>query len=127
VVTFRGSGILVYPTVQDARANHHPEVVVVATPTPTHAAVCGHVAEAFTSARVLVEKPAAANLADARRVLGEIGHQQPAEVAYHIALPTASPSRSNACRCVSWAKTPDQCSRRVWPTGWAMMSSKRSF
>ena len=86
VVTFRGRGIPVYPTVQDVRADHHPEVVVVATPTPTHAAVCGHVAEAFPSARVLVEKPAAANLADARRVLGEIGHQQPVEVAYHMSF-----------------------------------------
>ncbi|MBV9012531.1 MAG: Gfo/Idh/MocA family oxidoreductase [Pseudonocardiales bacterium] len=93
MVTFRGRGIPVYPTVQDARADHHPDVVVVATPTPTHAAVCGHVAEVFPSARVLVEKPAAANLTDARRVLGEIGHQQPVEVAYHMSF---SPE-------VSWA------------------------
>ncbi|MGH3717748.1 MAG: Gfo/Idh/MocA family protein [Pseudonocardiaceae bacterium] len=93
VVTFRGRGIPVYATVRDAGADHHPDVVVVATPTPTHAAVCGHVAETFPAARLLVEKPAAANLADARRVLGEIGRRQPVEVAYHMSF---SPE-------VSWA------------------------
>jgi predicted dehydrogenase len=86
VVTFRGRGIPVYPTVQDARADHNPDMIVVATPTPTHAAVCDHVAEAFPSACVLVEKPAAATLTDARRVLGEIGHQQPVKVAYHMSF-----------------------------------------
>ncbi|MGH4022172.1 MAG: Gfo/Idh/MocA family oxidoreductase [Pseudonocardiaceae bacterium] len=83
-VTFRGRGIPVYKTVQDAGADHNPDVAVVATPTPTHAAVCSQVTESFPSARLLVEKPAAANLADARHVLGEIGRQQPVEVAYHM-------------------------------------------
>ncbi|MGH3831424.1 MAG: Gfo/Idh/MocA family oxidoreductase [Pseudonocardiaceae bacterium] len=83
----------VYRTVQDVAAHHHPDVVVVATPTPTHAAVCGQVAETFPAARLLVEKPAAATLADARRVLGEIGRQQAVEVAYHMSF---SPE-------VSWA------------------------
>ncbi|MGH4014888.1 MAG: Gfo/Idh/MocA family protein [Pseudonocardiaceae bacterium] len=85
-VTFRGHGIPVYSTVLDAGAHHNPDVVVVATPTPTHAAVCNQVAQSFPSARLLVEKPAAANLADARRVLGEIGRQQPVEVAYHMSF-----------------------------------------
>ncbi|MGH3827737.1 MAG: Gfo/Idh/MocA family oxidoreductase, partial [Pseudonocardiaceae bacterium] len=69
-----------------AAAHHHPDVVVVATPTPTHAVVCDHVAETFPAARLLVEKPAAATLADARRVLGEIGRQQAVEVAYHMSF-----------------------------------------
>ncbi|MGH3907869.1 MAG: Gfo/Idh/MocA family protein [Pseudonocardiaceae bacterium] len=92
-VTFRGRGIPVYRTVLDAGADHNPDVVVVATPTPTHAAVCNQVTESFPSARILVEKPAAANLADARHVLGEISRQQPVEVAYHMSF---SPE-------VSWA------------------------
>ncbi len=86
LVAFRGRGIPVYRTVRDAGADHNPGVVIVATPTPTHATVCGQVAETFPSARLLVEKPAAANLTDARRVLGEIGQQQPVEVAYHMSF-----------------------------------------
>lgn len=61
-------------------------MAVVATPTPTHAVVCSQVAESFPSVRILVEKPAATSLADARHVLGEIGRQQPVEVAYHMSF-----------------------------------------
>jgi len=86
VETFRGCGVPVYRTVLDAGADHDPDVVVITTPTPAHAAVCGEVAETFPSARILVEKPAAADLADARRVLDEIGRRQAVEVAYHMSF-----------------------------------------
>src|SRR5918999_124965 len=48
--TFRGRGLPVYRTVQDAGAEHNPDVAVVATPTATHAAVCSQVTESFPSA-----------------------------------------------------------------------------
>jgi predicted dehydrogenase len=85
-VTFRGRTVPLFKTVFDASLAHNPDVVVIATPTPTHAAVCSEVAERFPSARLLVEKPAAANLVDARHVLGRIGQQQPVEVAYHMSF-----------------------------------------
>jgi len=85
-VTFRGHTVPLFRTVFDASTAHNPDVVVVATPTPTHAAVCSEVAERFPSARLLVEKPAAANLADARHVLAGIGQQRPVEVAYHMSF-----------------------------------------
>src|SRR5260370_33883501 len=83
---FRGRPLPVYKTVQDARDYHHPDVVVVATPTPVHAAVCAQVAGSFPAARILVEKPAADNLAGARLILADIGRRQPVEVAYHMSL-----------------------------------------
>jgi predicted dehydrogenase len=85
-VTFRGCPVPVYPTLRAARDRHDPGIVVVATPTPTHAAVCAEVARTFSTARILVEKPAAHTLADARFVLDEIGRHQPVEVAYHMAF-----------------------------------------
>lgn len=85
-VTFRGRGIPQYSTVLEASEEHQPDVVVVATPTATHAEVCGQVAECFPSARLLVEKPAAASLADANHVLDEIGRAQAVEVAYHMSF-----------------------------------------
>ena len=72
-LTFRGRAVPVYKTVKDAGDRHDPGVVIVATPTPTHAAVCAEVADTFPAAKILVEKPAADNLADASRVLTEIG------------------------------------------------------
>jgi len=85
-VMFRGRPLPVYKTVQDARDYHHPDVVVVATPTPVHAAVCAQVAGSFPAARILVEKPAADNLAGARLILADIGRRQPVEVAYHMSF-----------------------------------------
>src|SRR6266516_4621641 len=85
-LTFRGHPVPTYKSVQDASDNHDPGTVVVATPTPTHASVCAEVAASFPAARILVEKPAAANLAEARVVLEDIGRRQPVEVAYHMSF-----------------------------------------
>jgi predicted dehydrogenase len=82
---FRGRRIPVYPRLENV-AGYNPTVVVVATPTPTHAAVCDEVAEMFPAAEILLEKPAADNLADARRVLHDIGDRQVVNVAYHMAF-----------------------------------------
>lgn len=85
-VMFRGRPVPVYPTMRDASDRHDPGIVVVATPTPTHATVCAEVAASFPTARILVEKPAAGTLADARFVLDDIGSRQPVEVAYHMSF-----------------------------------------
>lgn len=84
-LTFRGHQLPVYTTPREA-ARHQPDIVVIATPTPTHASVCAEVAGLFPAARILVEKPAAGNLADAHRVLRDIGSHQPVDVAYHMAF-----------------------------------------
>jgi predicted dehydrogenase len=84
-LTFRGHPAPIYPALRDASGRHDPDVVVIATPTPTHAAVCAEVADCFPAARILIEKPAAGNLHDARRVLKDIGSRQPLDVAYHMA------------------------------------------
>lgn len=85
-LTFRDRPVPVHYTIRDIRDQKDPDVVVVATPTPTHAAVCAEVADNFPDARILVEKPAADNLSDARYVLEEIGRRQPVDVAYHMAF-----------------------------------------
>jgi predicted dehydrogenase len=85
-VAFRGNPLPVYATAAAARGAGEPGIVVVATPTATHAAVCAQVAAAFPAARILVEKPAAATLADARLVLADIGARQCVEVAYHMSF-----------------------------------------
>src|SRR5262245_53282355 len=58
-MTFRGHTAPLYRTPEDAAAHHDPDVVVIATPTPTHATVCGQITACFPAARILVEKPAA--------------------------------------------------------------------
>jgi hypothetical protein len=60
--------------------------MVIATPTPAHAAVCGEIAAAFPAARILVEKSAADTLAGARHVLADIGGHQSVDVAYHMSF-----------------------------------------
>jgi predicted dehydrogenase len=85
-VSFHGHPVPAYPTPREASAHHDPDVVVVATPTPTHAAVCDLVAACFPAARILVEKPAADALPGARHVLDDIGARQPVDVAYHMAF-----------------------------------------
>jgi predicted dehydrogenase len=85
-VMFRSRPVPVYQAVPDARDRHRADVVVVATPTPAHAQVCAEVAASFPAARILVEKPAAGDLAGARLVLADIGRRQPVEVAYHMAF-----------------------------------------
>ena len=84
-LTFRGAPIPVYPTISEAR-HHAPGTVIIATPTPAHAAVCGQVADSLPAARILVEKPAADNLADAHHILAGIGQQQTVDVAYHMSF-----------------------------------------
>jgi GFO/IDH/MocA oxidoreductase family protein len=59
---FRGADRPVYPSVRVASVAHRPAIVVIATPTSTHAAVCEQAARYFPQARLLVEKPAAATL-----------------------------------------------------------------
>ncbi len=83
---FRGQDRPVYPSLQAASSAHTPAIVVIATPTGTHAAVCDHAARYFPQARLLVEKPAAATLPDARRILSGIGGRQPVDVAYHTSF-----------------------------------------
>jgi hypothetical protein len=53
-----GQRILVY-SAEPGSASQQALGVVIATPTPAHAAVCGEMAAAFPAARILVEKPAA--------------------------------------------------------------------
>ena len=83
---FHEHPVPIYHTPEDAAGRHDPDVVVVATPTPTHAAVCGQIAACFPAVRVLVEKPAADNLPDALHLLRDIAGRQPVDVAYHMAF-----------------------------------------
>ncbi len=87
-LTFRGNKAPMYPSVFEmmSESKLHPDIVVVATPTQTHAKVCGEVSEHFRQASILVEKPAADNLADARRIVCGIGGKQPVAVAFHMAF-----------------------------------------
>lgn len=85
-VSFRGQPLPVYQTPREAAAHHDPDIVVIATPTSTHRAVCDQIADSFPAARILLEKPAADNLADARHVLEDVGSCQPVDVAYHMAF-----------------------------------------
>ena len=85
-IFFRKHPVPVYQTPREAKAHHHPDIVVVATPTPVHRIVCDQVADCFPTARILVEKPAANDLPGARHVLEDIGSFQPVDVAYHMAF-----------------------------------------
>src|ERR1700722_3323010 len=85
-LVFRGLDRPVYPGVREAAEACEPDLVVIATPTGTHAAVCEQAARWFPEARLLVEKPAAASLVDARRILSQIGGRQPVDVAYHTSF-----------------------------------------
>lgn len=87
-LTFRGTKVPVYPSLFEMTADtqNQPDIVVVATPTPTHAEVCGEVAEYFGRASIIVEKPAADNLEDVRRIVYGMGGKQPVTVAYHMAF-----------------------------------------
>jgi predicted dehydrogenase len=85
-ITFRQREVPVYESVQQAAERHQPGLVVVATPTPAHASLCDEVARSLPASSILVEKPAAASLADAKHVLLEVGEKQPVDVAYHMAF-----------------------------------------
>lgn len=82
-VDFRGRELPVYPSL-NAAADLAPTLVVVATPTPTHADVCAAVADMFPGVAIMVEKPAADSLADARRLLGDRVRFPRLWVAYHL-------------------------------------------
>jgi predicted dehydrogenase len=85
---FRGNEVPVYASVFDmwSEKKLHPDVIVVATPTPTHAQVCGEVTEYYRHISIIVEKPAADNLEDAQRIICDIGDKQPVAIAYHMAF-----------------------------------------
>lgn len=85
-LTFRDHPVPVYRQLRDASRHHNPDIVVIATPTSTHATVCAEAADCFPTARILIEKPAADNLTDAHHVLADIGSRQPVDVAYHMAF-----------------------------------------
>jgi predicted dehydrogenase len=85
---FRGDEIPIYRSVFDmwSEKKLHPDLIVVATPTPTHAQVCSEVTEHYQYVSIIVEKPAADNLEDAQRIICDIGDKQPVSVAYHMAF-----------------------------------------
>lgn len=87
-LTFRENDVPVYPTLFDSLSEQrlHPDVVVVATPTPTHAKICGEVGDYYPDAIIMVEKPAADSLEDAERIISGVGGKQPVTVAYHMAF-----------------------------------------
>jgi predicted dehydrogenase len=68
-LTFRGKQLPVHADLMDAGRRYDPDIVVVATPTPTHATVCQKVSEHFPHAAIVLEKPAAASLPVAERLL----------------------------------------------------------
>lgn len=86
-LTFRRREVAVYPGAFEAISHKlDPDLVVIATPTHTHAGVCGEVAEYFPKAVILVEKPAADKLEDAQRIVEGVGGKQRVNVAYHMAF-----------------------------------------
>jgi predicted dehydrogenase len=84
--TFHGGQVTVFPNLREAARQCRPTLVVVATPTRTHAAVCEDVCEYFPDAEVLVEKPATDDVVQARRLLGGSVTRRPVNVAYHMAF-----------------------------------------
>jgi predicted dehydrogenase len=86
ILTFRGQRVPVYPTVFDTtNRGLDPDIVVIATSTQSHRQVCSEVTEHYPQAAVIVEKPAADNLADARKMI-DYGGKQPVNVTYHMAF-----------------------------------------
>lgn len=92
-VVFRGRVLPIHRTVREAADKHRPSLVVIATPTPTHGVVHDEVVEHFPAAEVLLEKPAADNVADASRMLAAAPGKT-LNVAYHAAVSSE----------VSWAR-----------------------
>lgn len=82
-LTFKGEPLPVFESLFDITGSIDPEIVVIATPTPSHADVCREVGEYFRDAAIVVEKPAADNLEDAQRI---VDGKQPVTVAYHMAF-----------------------------------------
>lgn len=87
-VSFRGSHVRHYLAAGDALHGQHADLVVVATPTDTHAALIPEVL-ARSEARVLVEKPLVNRLdeLDALRALDpSLGARDRVSVAHHFAF-----------------------------------------
>lgn len=86
--TLRGAPPARYSSLDDALAAHRPDVIIIATPTPTHAELTRQALEG-SEARLLVEKPLVHDLAS----LGQLGlASSPGElrsrvfVAHHFAF-----------------------------------------
>jgi predicted dehydrogenase len=88
VLEFRGNKVPVYPSLFDMMSEGaiHPDTIVVATPTSTHAQVCSEVSEYFRQASIIVEKPAADTMESAQHLVCGIGGKQSLTVAYHMAF-----------------------------------------
>lgn len=85
-LAFRGRAVPVYAGVTDAAFRHDPSLVIVTTPTPTHAAVFDQVTDSFPTADILIEKPAADTFADASRLIHRMDGRQTVDIAYHMAF-----------------------------------------
>ena len=83
--SFRNKTVPLYRSSFDVSSKHDPDVVVIATPTPSHAQLCDEIANTFPDATILVEKPAADNLLDAQRLL-DGSNRNPVNVALHMAF-----------------------------------------
>ncbi|MDA0632133.1 Gfo/Idh/MocA family oxidoreductase [Nonomuraea sp. MCN248] len=77
-ISFRGHDLPVAATLREVTET--PALVVIATPTATHSALCRQARELFPGATILVEKPAADGLAEAVKLLVD-----GIEVAFHMA------------------------------------------
>jgi predicted dehydrogenase len=85
-LTFRRRQLPVYRTLREAAEVRAPSLVVVMTPTPTHADVCDEAVATFPNAEFLVEKPAVDKEADIARILSVLATTTPVNVAYHMAF-----------------------------------------
>jgi predicted dehydrogenase len=83
-LTFKGQPVPTFTSLFGSYGAVEPDIVVIATPTPSHAEVCREVGEYFRDAAIVMEKPAADNLEDAQRIVE--GSKQPVTVAYHMAF-----------------------------------------
>jgi predicted dehydrogenase len=83
-LAFKGSEVPVYTSPFDVSDEIGPDVVVVATPTSSHADVCEEVSGYFRAAAILVEKPAADSLDDALRIIEGVSSKQQVHIAYHM-------------------------------------------
>lgn len=101
--TFRGKPIPVYSSLHEAAAEQTPSIIVIATPTCTHTAACREAADCFPGAAILVEKPAADNITDAKFLLDGDSKHAPVTVALHMAF---APEVSWG-RAIVFAKSPE--------------------
>ena len=85
-IGFRDQTLPLYRSIAEASRELEPDVIAVATPTPTHAKVSREAMKYFPESAVLVEKPATDNWPDAQWLLGETGDRRPVSVAFHMAF-----------------------------------------